>query len=122
MPGLRLRTPTPQRSLDAAENFSAFDLEAAAEFAEKKNKAGFNIYVGAALRHGETRSGRASGFKLPDGLSAWAEFDKPGDDARINAILKDKNLRTAMIVVTGLHAELARASLFQARRQRHRTK
>ena len=39
---------------DKAKHFSAFDLDKAAEFAEAKNKAGFNIYVGAALRQGET--------------------------------------------------------------------
>ena len=38
----------------AAEQFSAFQLEAAGDFAEAKNKRGFNIYVGVALAQGET--------------------------------------------------------------------
>ena len=42
---------------------------------------------------------------------AWAEFDKQGDDARIDAILKEKNLRPAMIVVTGRTPHL-RAHLY----------
>ena len=36
---------------DAAENFSVFDLQKAVDFAERKSKAGFNVYVGAALRN-----------------------------------------------------------------------
>ena len=43
---------------DAAKQFSVFDLEKAADFAEKKNKAGFNVYVGRALRKAGS-SGRA---------------------------------------------------------------
>jgi hypothetical protein len=95
---------------DAAENFSVFDLQAAAEFAEKKNKDGFNIYVGAALRHGE-RCGRASGLNVLTASHSWAEFDKQGDDARIQAILKEKNLLAAMTVVTGRTPHL-RAHLY----------
>src|SRR4249919_320283 len=34
---------------DEAKHFSAFDLAGAAEFAEEKNKAGSNVYVGVAL-------------------------------------------------------------------------
>src|SRR4051794_33477131 len=50
----------PDGQLDKAKNFSAFNLKQAAEFAEAKNIAGFNVYVGVALRQGEQpRSGRA---------------------------------------------------------------
>ena len=45
---------------EKAQKFSAFDLAAASEFAEKKNRAGFNVYVGVALRQGQTDS-RAKG-------------------------------------------------------------
>jgi len=66
-----------------------FDLEKAAEFAEAKNKAGFNIYVGAAMRHGEKpASGRANGDHVVDASHAWAEFDGAGDAERIDEILK----------------------------------
>ena len=51
---------------DAAEQFSAFKLEEAADFAEKKNKAGFNVYVGASLKKAGTK-GRSGKGRYPDG-------------------------------------------------------
>ena len=87
-----------------AKHFSAFDLAGASEFAEKKNRAGFNNYVGLALRQGETgptSKGRASDVHVLTGLYAWADFDGAGDYDRINDTLKDKNLRTSMLVMTG---------------------
>lgn len=89
---------------DEAKQFSAFDLAGAAEFAERKNKDGFNIYVGPALRQAETgpkSKGRASDANALTGLYAWADFDGAGDYDRINDTLKDKNLRTSMLVMTG---------------------
>ena len=89
---------------DAARHFSPFELDKAADFAEARNKAGFNIYVGPALRHGKTganSNGRASGANFLASLHQWVDFEKPGDDTRINASLKEKNLLTAMTVVTG---------------------
>jgi hypothetical protein len=97
-----------------SRHFSAFDLAAAAAFAEAKNKAGFNIYVGVALRRGKTPSksnGRASGTNVVSASYAWAEFDNPGDGERIDAILKEKNLPTAMTIVTGRKPHL-RAHLY----------
>ena len=85
----------PDRGLNAAEHFSAFELEKAADFAAEKNAAGFNIYVGAALRQGETDSksnGRASGANFLAASHSWAEFDGQEDEARIDAALKEKNL------------------------------
>ena len=99
---------------DKARHFSAFELDKAAEFAEAKNKAGFNIYVGAALRHGKTPAkskGRASGENVLTASHSWADFDKAGDDARIDAILKEKNLPPSMTVVTGRTPHL-RAHLY----------
>ena len=87
-----------------ARHFSAFDLAAAAEFAEKKNRAGFNIYVGVALRQGETDSkanGRANGVHVLTASHSWAEFDNQGDDVRIASILKEKNFQVTMSVATG---------------------
>src|SRR6516225_8328625 len=43
---------------DKAKQFSAFDLQKAADFSEKKSKEGYNVYVGAALRNA-TSHGRA---------------------------------------------------------------
>ena len=87
---------------DKARNFSAFDLEKAVEFAMAQNGAGFNIYVGAALRHGEqSYSGRASGNHVLATSHAWAEYDGAGDEERIAAILKDKSLVPAIVPTTG---------------------
>ena len=89
---------------DTSRHFSAFELDKAVAFAESKNKAGFNIYVGAALRHGKTPAkakGRASRENVLMASHSWADFDKAGDDARIDAILKENNLPPSMTVVTG---------------------
>jgi hypothetical protein len=90
-------------AITAAKNFSAFELQQATEFAEAKNKAGFNVYVGPAPRHGQQPGdGRANDENVLVAAHAWAEFDGAGDDQRIDAILKAKNLTPAMIVTTGL--------------------
>jgi hypothetical protein len=92
----------PGGKLNAAENFSAFDLEKAVAFAEAKNKAGYNVYVGVALRQGEKpASGRANDDHVLDASHAWAEYDGAGDDERIQAILKANQLTPAMVVTTG---------------------
>jgi hypothetical protein len=86
-----------------AQNYSVFDLKDAAEFAEARNAAGWNLYVGPALRHGkQPRSGRANGDHVLTSAFAWVEFDGAGDDERIDAILKANNLAPAMVVTTGL--------------------
>src|ERR1700722_12407573 len=89
-------------SVDEAKNYRVFELKEAAEFAEAKNKAGFNIYVGVALRHGkEPRSGRAKGEHVLVSRFAWVEFDGAGDDERVAAILKEHNLAPTLVVTTG---------------------
>ena len=55
----------PQR----CEHFSVFEIEKAADFAERKNQAGFNVYVGAALRDGKSGERQVDRGKLRDGLS-----------------------------------------------------
>jgi hypothetical protein len=87
---------------NAAKTFSPFKLEEAIAFAEEKNRFGSNIYVGAALRHGErSNSGRASGHHVLAASHAWAEYEGAGDDERISAILKDKSLVPAIVLTTG---------------------
>jgi hypothetical protein len=99
-------------AVNAANTFSAFEIEKAVAFAERKNKAGYNIYVGAALRHGEkSKSGRASGRNVLNASHAWAEFDGADDEARIKAILKEKGLTPAIVVTTGTVPHL-RAHLY----------
>ena len=73
-----MATPTPKAAQSLRhENYSAFELKQAAEFAEAKNRLGFNIYVGPALRQGK-RCGRASGANILTASHSWAEFDKRG--------------------------------------------
>ena len=50
------------------ENFSVFEIEKAADFAERKNHAGFNVYVGAALR-GRQIARQGGQGKHRDGLA-----------------------------------------------------
>jgi hypothetical protein len=100
-------------AVDQAQTYSAFELKQAAEFAEAKNRAGFNIYVGPALRHGKPpREGRANEDHVLTSAHAWAEYDGAGDDARIDAILKSQNLSPALIVTTGTIPHLRRHLYF----------
>jgi hypothetical protein len=86
-----------------AQNYDVFELKNAAEFAEAKNRAGFNIYVGPALRTGkQPRSGRANGGHVLTSAFAWVDFDDAGDAERIEGIMKANNLAPTMIVTTGL--------------------
>ena len=86
-----------------AQNYGVFELKDAADFAEAKNKAGFNIYVSPALRHGkQPRSGRAKTEQVLTSAFAWVDFDAAGDAERVDGILKAHNLTPALIVTTGL--------------------
>ena len=85
---------------DAAKNFSVFDLQAAAHFAETKNIAGCNVYVGAALRNAKS-NGRANRTDVLTSRHSWADFDEPGDDERVDLLLKEKSVLPAVFVETG---------------------
>jgi hypothetical protein len=86
----------------AAATFSVFELKEAAAFAEEKNEAGCNVYVGPALRQGDRpQTGRAKDQHVVTSAFAWSEFDGEGDDDRIQAILKERNLKPALVVTTG---------------------
>jgi hypothetical protein len=96
----------------AAQNFSVFELEKAVAFAEKKNRDGFNLYVGPAIRQGERpKTGRASDTDVVTSAYAWSEFDGSGDDVRIAGVLKEKDIAQAIIVITG-HTPNLRAHLY----------
>ena len=100
--------------LNRARKFLAFDLNPVIDFAEWKNEAGCNLYVGAALRRGEMPAkGRANDNNFQAASFAWAEFDGAGDDTRIAAILKEKQLKPALVVTTGSVPHL-RAHLYFA--------
>jgi hypothetical protein len=99
-------------NIHEAQNFSALQLKDAVEFAEARNKAGWNLYVGPALRQGkQPGDGRAEDKDVLTSTYAWAEFDGAGDAERINAILKEHDLQPAMIVTTGSAPDL-RAHLY----------
>jgi hypothetical protein len=88
--------------INGAQNYSAFDSKDAVDFAEAKNKDGFNLYVGPALRHGkQPGDGRAKDTDVLTSRFAWAEFDSAGDESRIDALLKENKLTPAMIIRTG---------------------
>jgi virulence-associated protein E len=95
--------PATGGAVDEAQNISVFKLKEAVEFAEARNKAGWNLYVAPALRQGKQPSdGRANDGSVLTSDYAWVEFDGAGDDLRIEAILKANNLTPAIIVTTGL--------------------
>jgi hypothetical protein len=87
--------------VNQAKIFSAFDLENAATFAERKNRNGYNIYVGPALRDGEHKSGRANSTSVITAGFAWAEYDGAGDAERIYEICSAQQLWPAIVVNTG---------------------
>jgi hypothetical protein len=87
----------PDGRLDQTQNYPVFDLKDAAEFAEAKNKAGYNIYAAPALRTGKhPRSGRANFDHVQTSAFAWVEFDNKGDAERVKGILDANNLVPAL--------------------------
>jgi hypothetical protein len=87
---------------NAAAHFLPFELEKAAAFAEKKNIAGFNIYVGVSLRQGETGpSGRSSADNFLASAFYWSDSDDAGGLDRISGVLEAYALPTSMLVITG---------------------
>lgn len=93
--------PKTGNAVNKAEIFSAFDLEGAALLAFRKNTAGFNVYVGPALRAATHKSGRASGQDIITARYAWCEYDGKGDAERISALCKANMLSPAIVVTTG---------------------
>jgi hypothetical protein len=92
----------PNANLNEAQNYSAFSLKEAAEFAEAKTKSGYNIYIGPALRHGkQPRSGRANKEHFLASAFFWAEYDQAGDHERISAICTAEQLKPAIMITTG---------------------
>jgi hypothetical protein len=89
-------------NVDQGQYFAAFDLEAAGKFAAAKNLEGRNVYVGVALRRGDTPpSGRASDKDFLASNFSWADFDGAGDSERIADLLEPLHLEPAIVVTTG---------------------
>jgi hypothetical protein len=88
--------------VNKAATFNVFQIKEAIDFAEEKNKAGHNIYVGPALRQGEPpHGGRAKDEHVLTSAYAWTEYDGAGDDERIEAVLRERDLKPALVVTTG---------------------
>jgi hypothetical protein len=99
-------------AVNAAATFLVFELEQAADFAEEKNAAGFNMYVSVALRHGDRpSSGRAKDEHVTTAAKSWAEFDGEGDAKRVRITLRERDLRPSITVITGRTPHL-RAHLY----------
>jgi hypothetical protein len=92
----------PENGPHQGEWFSAFELEAAAEFAAIRNEEGNNVYVGAALRCGNPPpSGRAGDKDFLAASHAWIDLDAAGALERADEVAKRTNLQAAMVVTTG---------------------
>jgi hypothetical protein len=88
--------------LDRAELFSAFDLEAAADFAVAKNSMGCNVYVGPTLKKGSaTQSARTKDADFLAGIWTWSDHDTEGDFERAKSVAKGRGLAPGIIVGTG---------------------
>jgi hypothetical protein len=87
----------------ASSFFSAHDLKPAVDHVVKMNTAGWNCYVGAALRHGERpKDGERSGKKHVCASSHfWVDLDGAGDYERAVDVCKRNGIDVAMLHVTG---------------------
>jgi hypothetical protein len=92
----------PDGKLDKAELFSAFKLEAAADFAITKNRRGCNVYVGPTLKKGDTPPfARTNDADFLAGLWSWTDHDAEGDFETARTKAKELHLAPGMIVQTG---------------------
>jgi hypothetical protein len=92
----------PGQSLNKGRIFPAHDLKVVVDFVTKVNAVGFNVYVGAALRHGKhPSSGRANKAHFLAARYSWIEYDAADDHQRVVAICKAQRLEPAIMVVTG---------------------
>lgn len=104
----------PDGKPDQAQDFPVFRLKDAVEFAEARNGIGDNVYIGAALRHGDQpRSGRANREHVLTSLFAWTEYDSAGDDGRIREIMNTNNLVPTIVVTTGTIPHVRRHLYFK---------
>src|SRR6266478_1219959 len=95
-------TDRAERVPNRAQCFPAHDLKAPGDFAESMNRQGFNVYVGASIRHGAySESGRSSKIHFLDAFHGWVDYEAAGADERIRALLVEHKLRPLMVVTTG---------------------
>jgi hypothetical protein len=88
--------------LDRAELFSAFNLEAAADFTVTKNRGGCNVYVGPTLKKSSAeQSSRTTDADFLAGIWTWSDHDAEGDLDRAKGIAGEHGLAPGIIVGTG---------------------
>lgn len=99
-------TPKDSGAVCNAEYFDAGQINGAAEFAYAQNmQEGVNVYVGAALRKGDTAPfGRSNAKDYLAATSVWCDLDD-ADSAKA-AKDKYKDLPPSFVVVTGRHPDL----------------
>jgi hypothetical protein len=99
-------TPTNSGAVNQAKYFNAYEIEQAAKFAFEQNSIeGVNVYVGAALRHDDTKQGARSSLNDYYKASAiWCDLD----DAQAAKEAKDKykHCIPSLVIVTGRHPDL----------------
>jgi hypothetical protein len=89
-------------NINRAELFSAFKLEAAAEFAIARNLKGCNVYVGPTLKKGDTPPfARTEDKDFLAGLWSWADLDAKGDFETAGKRAMEAKLAPGIIVNTG---------------------
>jgi hypothetical protein len=89
--------------LDRAELFSAFNLEAAADFAVAENRGGCNVYVGPTLKKGNAaQSARTTDADFLAGVWTWSDHDADGDFDRAKGIAGEHGLAPGIIVGTAM--------------------
>jgi hypothetical protein len=104
-------------AINKAETFSPFEIEKICDFAEAKNIAGCNVYIGPALRKGSCpQHARSSDSHVLTSAVAWAEYDCQGDDERVQTALGQIGLQVTLANTTGTIP----ASVFQAGRPSNR--
>jgi hypothetical protein len=82
--------------------FAAHDLKPAVDFGVKMNEAGYNCYVGAALRHGDQpSSGRAGKKHFCAARMSWIDCDNAGDYERVIGTCRREHVHPAVTVTTG---------------------
>jgi len=101
-------------ALDDAQCWGVFEIAKAATFAAARNADGYNVYIAPALRHGkQPRTGRAKDDSVLTAAYGWTEYDEAGDDARVAAILTDRQLKPAIAVTTGTAPHVRRHLYFK---------
>src|SRR5262249_11397259 len=82
--------------------FSAHDIKPIVEYVVKMNSGGYNVYVGAALRHGEKpNKGRAGKEHFCAASHFWPDCADQGCYDRAAGIYNREHIGPSMVHITG---------------------